>query len=152
MFVNGPVRAGADCRLKPVLGRVAQATRLFRPATRRTEREQASGVVQPKETKNESCLSSQFPTNRKYCWAPVVPFVYELVAPGRLVNVPLTADALCKLKPAVVQASTRLYLYGRRGQITSYGCEVIQTSTCRKRCFSVCLNSLKNARCSGRSV
>src|SRR5436190_15145813 len=36
-------------------------------------------------------------------------------------------------------------------QITSTGCEVIQTSTCLNRCFNVCLKSLKKARCSGKS-
>src|SRR6266576_3427549 len=46
-LVNGPVRAGADCKLKPALVRVTQATRLCRPATRRTER---AGRFEPMRT------------------------------------------------------------------------------------------------------
>jgi len=41
MFVKGPVTAGAVCKWNPALVRVAQATRLCRPATRRTERAHA---------------------------------------------------------------------------------------------------------------
>ena len=45
----------------------------------------------------------QFPLSRKNCWGPVVVFVYGLVAPAMLVNGPVTAGAVCKFNPAVVQ-------------------------------------------------
>src|SRR6266404_8486630 len=44
--------------------------------------------------------------SRKYRCEPVMELVYGLVAPWTLVNVPLTADADCKLNPASVQVRT----------------------------------------------
>ena len=49
---------------------------------------------------------SQFEMSRKNCCEAVRGWVYGLVAAGRLGNGPVTAGAVCKLKPALVQLST----------------------------------------------
>ena len=74
----------------------------FRPASRRTA--QAGRLCYQKRFSNRA--HGQSPLSRKNCSGPVSALVKGLVTPRKLVNVPVTAGAVCKLKPALVQLST----------------------------------------------